>query len=628
DRQGEGQVAPRQLFRDQALAVVFSLLASLGVSLFLIPMLASRGSLAAASTGRPPAPGIMSRLLRPLDIACKWSARTAVVAAGLVRILVGWLLVPFVWLFGLCYRPIETAYPAALRLALHNRLAVLLLAAALAVFAGFRATRLGSEVLPEVHEGQFEALVFLARDVDVERTDQVTRPLERRIRQLPGVKSTFLTSGTARDELRSSEEGRHSARIHIVLEQGPGMQAREEDSRRRVREILDAEPAVQGHRFQTPTLFSVRTPISIEVLGHDLGDLMTASQLVAARLGQVPNLSDIRSTLNRGNTEVVVRFDRERLAEVGLEIGEATRRLAAMVQGEVPTRYGESERKVDMRVRLDPEQLSSVRALGLTDLAGGGRIPILLSSVAELKYVEGPSEIRRLDSRRGAEIQATLVGLDLGRVQSTIEDAMASLVLPDGVELRFGGQREEMERSRSSMIEAMLLAIFLVYVVMAAQFESLVQPFIIIFSVPLALIGVVLSLDLLEIPISVIVFIGAIMLAGIVVNNAIVLLDRINQERAGGKSLLDAVVDGAGVRFRPVLMTTLTTILGLLPLTGVLGSMPFFGTAGEGVELRAPMAITVITGLGFSTLLTLIVIPVTYAVVVRDRRPEPPVQEA
>ena len=625
-----------QLFRDQALAVVFSLIASLGVSLFLLPMLASRGQIGKPKPAdAPPLPlepgaGFLKRVSRTTDRATAglakvttWIATMAAIVAvkigAIVRVLVAWLLIPFTWLFNAVYTPLERIYPHVLRVALRARLAILLVALGLAALAGLRFGSLGSEVIPEVHEGQFEALVFLARDVDVERTDEISAPLEQKIRKLEHVERTFLTSGTARDELRSSEEGRHSARINIVLSPGPDMARREYEARESVRQLLLDDAAVQNFRFQTPTLFSVRTPVSIEVYGHDLRDLMTASQAVAKRLESLPNLTDIRSTLNRGNTEVVVRFDRERLAQLGLDIGEASRRLAAMVQGEVPTRFSEQDKKVDMRVRVDPDRLASVRSLRLTDMSAGGDTAILLESVADLEYVEGPSEIRRLGSRRGAEIEATLVGLDLGRVQDQIDTALSGLVLPDGIELRLGGQREEMERSKGSMIEALLLAIFLVYVVMAAQFESLVQPLIIIFSVPLGLIGVVLALDVLDIPISVVVFIGGIMLAGIVVNNAIVLIDRINQDRASGMSTIDAVIHGASVRFRPVLMTTATTVLGLLPLTGLLPSLPVLGAAGEGVELRAPMAITVITGLTFSTLLTLIVIPVIYSLVVRDR---------
>ena len=268
---------------------------------------------------------------------------------------------------------------------------------------------------------------------------------------------------------------------------------------------------------------------------------------------------------------------------------------------------------MDMRVRLSTEELGSLKELSQLNLAGKDQAPVYLSSVAEFKYLEGPSEIRRIGNRRAAEVQATPIGLDLGKNQRAVEDRVAALDLGPGITWKMGGQSEEMESTKRSMTGALLLAIFLVYVVMAVQFESLIQPFIILFTVPLALIGVIFTLDLMGIPISVVVFIGVILLAGIVVNNAIVLIDRINQDRENGSPLLEAVVSGSATRLRPVLMTTVTTVLGLLPLTGLLPNMPWLGISGEGLELRAPMALAVISGLVFSTILTLVVIPVVYS---------------
>ncbi len=623
-----------QLFRDQALAVVFSLLASLGVSLFFIPMLASRGRLEEADTraeDRGPARGRIDRFFRKLGDLQRATLtlflRVFLLCLRGAARFVGMLLYPFALTFRACYEPIERAYPRVLRASLRMRALILLIALGLAAFAGLRFGQLGSEVVPEVHEGQFEALVFFARDIDVETTDKLASPMEKRIAEMPEVAATFLTCGLAKDELKSSEEGPSSARIHIRLRKGAeDLEAQEERVRARIRGFLDEEPAVHGYRFQNPTIFSIRTPVSVELLGHDLSKLMRASKLVQSAMEELPSLRDIRSTMNRGNTEVVVHFDREKLSQAGLEIGEASRRLSAMVKGEVPTRFAEREKKIDMRVRVDPENLASIRQLGALNLAITGTTPILLSSVAALQFLEGPSEIRRLGNERGAEIQATVRGLDLGSVQEELLAALDRVELPKGITLRLGGQKEEMDRSQSSMIGALLLAIFLVYVVMAAQFESLLQPLIILFTVPLALIGVVLSLDVLDIPLSVVVFIGVIMLAGIVVNNAIVLLDRINQERQRGKRVLEAVIDGASIRLRPVLMTTMTTVLGLLPLTGWLGGLVPFST-GEGVELRSPMAIAVITGLSFSTVLTLLVIPVIYSLVIRDRADSSPALE-
>jgi HAE1 family hydrophobic/amphiphilic exporter-1 len=235
---------------------------------------------------------------------------------------------------------------------------------------------------------------------------------------------------------------------------------------------------------------------------------------------------------------------------------------------------------------------------------------------------QGPAEIRRIGNTRAVLVEASSTGLDLGRSGEQIERALASLHLPEDVSVQVGGQKREMDEALGSMRFALALAVFLVYVVMAIQFESLLQPLIILLAVPLAGVGVVFTLDLLEVPLSVIVFIGLILLAGVVVNNAIVLIDRINQERAAGAELYAATLAAGRARLRPILMTTLTTVLGLLPMTGWLQAVPGLASigwlqAGSGAEMRAPMAITVVSGLSISTLLTLIVIPCAYVLLER-----------
>ena len=235
---------------------------------------------------------------------------------------------------------------------------------------------------------------------------------------------------------------------------------------------------------------------------------------------------------------------------------------------------------------------------------------IPLSSVADVVEVDGPTEIRRSDGERTALITANLVGRDLGSVSDDINEELDGMVFPIGFDWRVGGQRQEMETSFGSMKLAIFLAIFMVYLVMASQFESLLHPLVIIFSIPLSMIGVLLTLYLFKIAISIVVLIGVILLAGIVVNNAIILVDYTNRLRRQGMTKLDALRLAAGIRLRPILMVTSTTILGLLPMAiGI----------GEGSELRTPMAITVIGGLFTSTLLTLLIIPAVYSLLDRGR---------
>ncbi|MCK5452823.1 MAG: efflux RND transporter permease subunit, partial [Calditrichia bacterium] len=226
-------------------------------------------------------------------------------------------------------------------------------------------------------------------------------------------------------------------------------------------------------------------------------------------------------------------------------------------------------------------------------------------SIANITIEEGPSEIRRINQQRSAVVMANIAGRDLFSVSSDIFQKLQTVDWPADFTFEITGQNKEMEVSLGSLKLALLLAIFMVYIVMASQFESFLHPFVILFTVPLALIGVVIVLYIIGIPINIMVFLGLIMLAGIVVNNAIVLVDYINQLRKKGLTKIDAIRQAGQARLRPILMTSATTVLGLLPMA--LGW-------GDGAEIRTPMAITVIAGLISATLLTLVVIPTVYAI--------------
>jgi HAE1 family hydrophobic/amphiphilic exporter-1 len=270
----------------------------------------------------------------------------------------------------------------------------------------------------------------------------------------------------------------------------------------------------------------------------------------------------------------------------------------------VVTDFREKERQIDVLVRLREDDRLGLNELERLVINPDSEIPIRLAAVADIQVNEGPSEIRRIDQQRASLITANIQGVDLGTASAQINEAMQGIDFPTGFGYFISGQNREMEISMRSLYFALGLAIFLVYIVMASQFESLIHPFVIMFTVPLALIGVIAVLFLGQIPLSVVVFIGMIMLAGIVVNNAIVLVDYINTLRRSGLEKTEAIVQAGSVRLRPILMTTLTTVLGLLPMA--LG-------LGEGAEIRTPMAITVIAGLASSTVLTLVVIPVVYS---------------
>ena len=284
--------------------------------------------------------------------------------------------------------------------------------------------------------------------------------------------------------------------------------------------------------------------------------------------------------------------------------------MRTKLRGTVATRLNEGERQIDIVVRADEFSRARTELVPELIVHGSDERPVPLKAVARTELAVGPSEIRRVGQRRAVVISGNLSGRDLGSVTRDIEQTVAGLALPPNVSTRLGGQHSEMESSFGSLYLTIFLAIFLVYFVMASKFESLMHPFIILFTIPLGLVGVIWALVAAGKPVSVIVLIGVVMLAGIVVKNAIVLVDYINILRQQGMPKNQAIVEAGQIRLRPILMTTLTTILGLVPMA--LG-------LGEGAEIRSPMAITVIGGLAVSTLLTLIVIPTAYSLLDRKQ---------
>jgi HAE1 family hydrophobic/amphiphilic exporter-1 len=290
------------------------------------------------------------------------------------------------------------------------------------------------------------------------------------------------------------------------------------------------------------------------------------------------------------------------------EVAESIRRK---VKGVVPTRLAREDEKIDIRLKASEADIRTLDSISNLIVSSPGGIPIPLSAVADMHVAPGPSEIRRIDQRRVAVVSANVGSRDLGSISRDIQERVKGAALPPGYLVTIGGQFEEMQKSSASLILALFLAVFLVYAVMAAQFESLVHPFIIIFSIPLAFIGVIYTLYLLQMPVSVVVFIGAIVLAGVVVNDAIVLVDYINRMRSTGLDINEAVMKACQTRLRPVLMTTMTTVLGLAPMAIGLG---------EGSEVRAPLAITVVAGLLSATFLTLVVVPSIYSAVSRETK--------
>jgi HAE1 family hydrophobic/amphiphilic exporter-1 len=595
-----------QLFRDQALTVSFSLVAALAVALTLIPMMAATvsGERTIDVPTRVPDAGRLRRLGRFLvvTIPVRLIGLVRLVARRILRV-AGSLAQPVARAFDRMLSSLVRAYPGMLDGALRHRLLVLTLALAAFVATAAVVPRLGVDLVPPFAQGEFWFQIELPEGTPLEVTDSVAAEVGKALEDEPMVESySSITGGSGMLLAATGTEGENVARLQVRMQ--PGATPDQERSViERLRTRLGEDEAVQ-FEFRRTTFFSFRTPIEVEVYSDNLEDLHAAASQVQTALEDVPGLVDLQSSSQLGNPEIQVQFDRNQLARLGLNLGSVAETVRTKVQGEVATRFQEGDREIDIRVRALEHGEAKVADVSDLIVAHVDGRPVFLKSVASVRIDKGPSEIRRIGQRRAAIVSGNLAGRDMGAVAADVRQRLASLALPASTTAALSGQEEELQRSFRSLALAMGLAIFLVYLVMASQFESFLHPFVIIFTLPLGAIGVVLALAITRQTISVVAIIGAVMLAGIVVNNAIVLVDAVNQRRRAGMALHEALSDAGQARLRPILMTSITTIVALLPM-----ALGF----GEGAELRAPLAITVIGGLAVATALTLIVIPVVYS---------------
>ena len=535
-----------------------------------------------------------------------WLILTAVLF--LLGILLLPVFLPLLFLFDRSFKLVQQTYPALLGWALKQRLLIVGGALAALLVCWYKLVpELGTELIPQVHQAEFNLDLRLPVGTPLEETAAIVRQIEGIAGEQPQVARVATTVGTDRSASSSAEEGEHTAQVTVRMTEGSSA-AQETALIRHLRNEVEDIPEIEVE-VSHPALFSFKTPIEVEIRGYNLRQLRQLSLEAESRMASLPGLVDVKSSLQAGNPELQISYKRDQLSAYGLSLRNVAELVRHKVQGKVATDFRQDERQIDVRVRLREEDRLGLDELRRLVINPNAPIPIPLSAVADIRVNEGPSEIRRIDQQRSAVVTANIQGVDLGTASGLIHDELGKMDFPVGFDFMISGQNEEMETSLQSLYFALVLAIFLVYVVMASQFESLVHPFVIMFTVPLALIGVVVALYVAQVALSVVVFIGLIMLAGIVVNNAIVLIDYINTLRRTGMKKTEAIIQAGAVRLRPITMTTATTVLGLLPMA--LG-------LGEGAEIRTPMALTVIAGLISSTFLTLVVIPTVYSLM--DRR--------
>ncbi len=559
-----------QVFKQLAYVVSFSLLCSLLVALTVVPGLASK---------------LVNRK-KPTGFIGKLNFLVA-----------GW------------QQSLMDGYGRTLVWALSNKSLVVGSAALLFAMALILVPYLGIELQPEVDEGGIRISVELEPGTRVEVTDELMQELWQRAKEaIPEIESVMVTSGGSS---RGSGSGAHIGefRIHLVpkgdRERTAGEVAVE------LRQLLQIHPGMLLKTRVSGTMFRRRSNseddrLTVQIRGHNIETSMQLAETIREIMQGIPGIAEPTISQRPGMPEMLVEVDRVRAANMGLNVSDVAMTLETAIGGTRSSMYRKEGDEFNILVRLREQDRLTINTVGQIPLTTPLGRSIPAESVIDLRRQEGPSYISRMDQERMLTVSGALENRDLGSVVNDLEKQMAGLALPEGFSLHFGGEYEEQQETFRSLFFATILALVLVYMVMAAQFESLRDPFLILFSVPLAAIGVVLMLLLTDTNFSQQAFLGIIVLLGIVVNNAIVLVDYTNLLRREQKlGLQRAVVTAGKRRLRPILMTSITTVLGLAPMAmGI----------GEGAELQAPMARVVIGGLLTSTLITLVFLPVIYTI--------------
>lgn len=486
----------------------------------------------------------------------------------------------------------------------------------------------GLQLLPELAQGELRAELRMPVGTPLADTLAVVERVERRLLGVAEIDRVASFVGVSEDALDRRERGEHMAELTVTLSPTRELGAAEERVMVALRQAMVVEPAL-SFELRRPMLFSLDAPVAVHLYGRRTDALQHATTRVVEAAGAEPLLRDVRTTMAPGYPEVRIVFDRARMAALGLDVRASAETLRRKVQGVRVSELRGGERTVDVEVSVASAELGSLEALmdlpighvsgqagtstapsadllmlgGEAALGGADErtIAVPLRAVASVEVARGPAEIRRIEGRRASVVEARVAVLDVRAAREALVRTLDAMPPVEGVRWEIAGQSAELEAAQRSLLLALLVAVFLVYVVMASTFESFRGPLVILLTVPLALAGVLAALFLLGLPLSVVAGIGVIVLVGIVVNNAIVLVDAARRLESEGLSLLEATREACTLRLRPVCITAATTVLGLVPMALGLGA---------GVELRQPLAWVVIAGLAVGTVLTLIVIPV------------------
>jgi HAE1 family hydrophobic/amphiphilic exporter-1 len=572
-----------QISKDFALTVTFSLLASWVASITIVPLLASRGLTVGKSIN--------------LESEDDISTIDKALSASKMRRFYEGLLLKF-----LKEKPKYLFYTFVLWL----------VSASLFIF-------IDKELMPKVDQGQFIMKIDMPAGTTLEVTNHVCERIEKHLRSVPEVETTTATVGSTKESATKHVLERLSsnqAEIAIGLKKKRKLKSPQivQNIKNRL-SAMELEGARVEYILQENVLavgLQGLAPITIEVKGNELKVMERLTHDAESGLGGIKGIYGIKNNLSEPSPETKIHIDKDKASIYGFSVTDIAQAALIGLKGYIATKFKEKGQEFDVRVRLMEKDRNNFNKLARMEMQSPTGVRVPLSSIATFGMGKGPSEIRRMNQERAVSVFANIYNRPMKDVAGDVNAMIKKMDIPKGYIVKLTGETEEMKASFTSLRNAIIAAFLLVYMIMAALFESLWQPFIIMFTIPISLIGVAWSLFLTRTSISAYVLMGVGILGGIVVDNAIVLIDCVNLFISKGMPVEKAVVYASRIRLRPILMTALTTILGLVP-------MAFLG--GEGAELRAPMAITVMGGLLISTFLTLVVIPSIYLAItnLKDR---------
>ncbi|MDZ7292391.1 MAG: efflux RND transporter permease subunit [candidate division KSB1 bacterium] len=558
------------IFREFGLTIVVSTLLSLFVSFTLTPMLAS-----------------------------KWSR------AGRTTLRARWLHF-LVEKFEVFQQNLNERYRRLLAWSLDHRKTILLVSFGLLIvsLALVPLGLIGTEFMSEPDRGEFAVNLEMPIGTALDLTDAATQRVENIMASMPEVTRYLATVGKAQNEWSSAQRP-NVAQISVTLKE---KRQRQRSTAEVMNDIARQAAALPGLtvRMSPISMFGAaqESPLQIEVKGPDLEALAAVADKIAAIMAQVPGTRDVKSSWEEGQPEIQISVDRDRAAQRGLTLGEIGVALRTALEGDIATKYKDGNTEFDTRVVLAKANRSHPADVEKVTLLNYRGERIFLGQVADVYYGKGPTQISRKDRERLITIASNLDGtVPLGQITAEIQKRAGLLELPPGVTVFHGGEVENMQDMFRDMMLAITLASLFVYMIMVALFESYVHPFTIMFSIPVALVGGLGALALTGQTLNMFSMIGILLSLGLVTKNAILLVDRTNDQRAKGLSVREALLEAGPTRLRPILMTTLTMVLGMMPLAIALGA---------GSEIRQSMAIVVIGALISSTLLTLVLVPVVY----------------